>query len=170
MKETNLKKSKKLLKIILIIVLFLALIVGGFYGTKFIYHQGVNDGYQDFKTKTEEKLSSLGAVVREKSEFSDLIKETLSDLPEEADEEDFENYLENLENIISKINTENIKNELNNYKNNVSDFLDFYKNSENNNEISEKYNEIKISANELSENLTNIFNEKIKSSVEALKN
>ena len=161
-------KSKKLFKIILVVLLFLVLIVGGFYGTKFIYHQGVEDGRENFKIETEEKLSALSAAVLEKTEFSKAVSENFSEIPEEAGEEEFNNYLGKLEKLISEAKTEKVREEIEKFKENFKNFLEFYKTAEDNNEISEKYNEIKIQANTISEKITEIFNEKIKAAAEEL--
>ncbi len=155
-------------KIIIIVLLLVVLIVGGFYGTKFIYHQGVEDGRESFKTETEEKLTALSAAVLEKTEFLKLVSENLNEIPEEADEEGFNNYIGKLESLINETKAEKVKVELENFKNKFAEFLEFYKTSEDNNEIAEKYNEIKIQANMVSEKITEIFNEKIKARAEDL--
>ena len=165
MKENKLNKNK--LKI-LVAVLLVALIVGGFYGTKLIYRAGTEAGYEDFKSKTEEKLTALGSVVREKSEFLTSVSETLTEIPEEADAEDFETYLEKLETLISKTSDSTAKSKLSEFKTSVSEFLDFYNDSNDNEEISEKYNELKIGASKLSSDLNELYNEKVKSAVENL--
>ncbi len=168
MRKREKKENGKIKNIIIIILLLVVLIIGGFYGTKFIYHQGVEDGRENFKAETEEKLTALGAAVLEKTEFLKLVAENLSEIPEEADEEGFNNYIGKLESLISKTENEKVKNELENFKNKFAEFLEFYKTSEDNDKISEKYNEIKIQANATAEKITEIFNEKIKAATEDL--
>ena len=167
----NKEKSKKSsLKILIVIILAIVMIIGGFFGAKLIYQNGFNAGRENFKQEAETELNNLGTAVSEKSEFSNLVKENLEDIPDEADEDDFEDYLEKLEKIISETSSEDIKNELKKYKTTVSEFIEFYAESDNNAQISERYSEIKTKANELSKNLTNTFNQKIKNAIEKLTN
>lgn len=161
------RKQTNKLKII-IVALLVVFIVGGFFGIKLVYDSGVKKGRETFKAETEEKLTALGAAVLEKSEFINFLNETLSSVPSEADEEDFEAYLENLETLISKTKNDSARSKLFEFKTSVSDFLDFYKDSNNNEEISERYSEIKIDSSKLSAELNEIYNKNIKTAAENL--
>jgi len=165
MHEKKLKNNRLKIIIVLLLIIF---IVGGYFLTRFIYNLGVSAGRTELKEKYEENLTSLGALVLEKSELSMNVSETLSDFPDEADVSDFENYSEKISDLILKTKPDVLKTRLEDFKTKLDDFIEFYDASENNSEISESYSEIKISASELSRSLNGYYNEKIESLLKTL--
>lgn len=168
--DTKIKERKKMKKPILIIggaIIVVALGVAGFFGGKAIYNNGVMNGRRAESDEMTDKLKALGNAVFEKENFQKTVNKVFSDFPTEVDSEGIDSYIEKLSGLIDGLSTEKVKTVLEEYLNKWQEFKDVY-DSEDNNEITENFDELKAQAKELSTKIKTLFDESIKESLEEL--
>lgn len=158
---------KKAIKIIGGAVILAGVGVGVFFGARAIYDSGIRDGRALESNEVSENVKNLGAAVSEKETFKSNLISTLSEIPAELNSEGIDSYIEKLNNLINETETESVKNTLNEYLNNWKSFKDVYA-GENNNEISEKFNELKISANDTAAKIKSLYDTAIQEAIEKL--
>ena len=158
-------KSKNLKAYIIASVAALIIATLVFFGIKLAYDRGVADGRADYESETSELLSSLGTAISEKSDFVKNSSSTLTDVPTEINEEGINTYIKNLTTLRDSTNTESVKSALNNYIAKWQEFKDTYA-SENNDAITEAFNELKTTTETLSTEIRQLYDAKI---TEALK-
>ncbi len=161
------KKMKKIVLIITGVVTVLALGVGIFFGAKTIYNNGVAEGRQEESDEMSDKLRVLGDAVFEKETFQKSVNNLFNSFPTELNSEGIDSYIEKLSELINSLSTEKVKNLLNEYLNKWQDFKEVYA-SENNGEITERFNQLKTQTEELSGKIKTVFDESIKESLENL--
>ncbi|MBQ3474535.1 hypothetical protein IJH24_03920 [Candidatus Saccharibacteria bacterium] len=158
---------KKIILIISSIIIVAVLGLVAFFGGRTIYDTGVNDGKQDEANSISDKLKALGSAVFEKENFQKELNKIFSDLPSEIDDEGIDSYIEKLTSLIDGISTEKVKSLLKEYLSKWENFKEVY-DSEDNNEITENFNQLKTKAEELSDEVKTLFDESIEESLEEL--
>ncbi len=141
--------------------------MAGFFGGKAIYNNGVMNGRRAESDEMTDKLKALGNAVFEKENFQKTVNKVFSDFPTEVDSEGIDSYIEKLSGLIDGLSTEKVKTVLEEYLNKWQEFKDVY-DSEDNNEITENFDELKAQAKELSTKIKTLFDESIKESLEEL--
>ena len=139
--------------------------VAAFFGVKSIYNSGISNGRQIEADEIATKLEELGNVISERESFQNDLQNLFKDLPSEVDSEGIDLYIEKLRSLTDNVSTENVKTILEEYYDKWLEFKDVYL-SEDNSEISNKFDELKTKASELSEKVKATFNDSIKSSLE----
>ena len=158
---------KKIILIISSIIIVAVLGLVAFFGGRTIYDTGVNDGKQDEANSISDKLKALGSAVFEKENFQKELNKIFSDLPSEIDDEGIDSYIEKLTSLIDGISTEKVKSLLKEYLSKWENFKEVY-DSEDNNKITENFNQLKTKAEELSDEVKTLFDESIEESPEEL--
>ena len=157
----------KTIKIISGILIILLVGIGAFFGAKQIYRSGLDDGRQAESEAISERLKTLGNAVSEKEAFKNMLNDFFAELPSEADETSIDSYIENLSKLIDSVSIENVKTLLSGYLGEWQDFKDTYL-GQDNGEISEKFNQLKVKSQELSSQIKTVFDDSIKSAVDNL--
>lgn len=139
--------------------------VAAFFGVKSIYNSGISNGRQIEADEIATKLEELGNAISERESFQNDLQNLFKDLPSEVDSEGIDLYIEKLRGLTDNVSTENVKAMLEEYYDKWLEFKDVYL-SEDNSEISNKFDELKTKASELSEKVKATFNDSIKSSLE----
>ncbi|MBO7132369.1 hypothetical protein J6V85_03910 [Candidatus Saccharibacteria bacterium] len=139
--------------------------IAAFFGIKAIYDNGISNGRRIEADEIADKLEELGNAISERESFQKNIQEVFKDLPSEVDSEGIDSYIEKLRGLTDNISTENVKSLLEEYYNKWLEFKDVYL-GENNDEIANKFEELKTKASELSEKIKATFNDSIKNSLE----
>ena len=139
--------------------------VAAFFGIKSIYNSGISNGRQIEADEIATKLEELGNAISERESFQNDLQNLFKDLPSEVDSEGIDLYIEKLRGLTDNVSTENVKAMLEEYYDKWLEFKDVYL-SEDNSEISNKFDELKTKASELSEKVKATFNDSIKSSLE----
>lgn len=158
---------KKIIKIIGGTIIIAGVGVGVFFGAKAIYNSGVNDGRTAEANDVSKNVKSLGAAVSEKETFRENLNEKLADIPTELNSDGINSYIEKLNNLINETETESVKNALNEYLNKWQSFKEVYA-GENNNEIMEKFNELKTSANDTATKIKSLYDGAIQEAIQKL--
>lgn len=154
----------------IIIIAIVAIIVAGaglYFGGNAIYDAGINDGRNAMSDEVSENVKNLGATVAEKESFRNELENTLSGMPAELNTEGIDKYIEKLNELIDKVEIEDIKNTLKEYLSKWQAFKETYA-SENNDEISEKFNGLKATATDTAKNLKTLYDNKIRKAIERL--
>lgn len=162
MKKAQKKKTLIVLGSIIAVVL---IGIAVFFGAKAIYNNGVSKGRQLEAEEIADKIESLGDAISERESFKAELSELVKDLPSEVDSDGIDLYIEKLKNLVEKVSTKDVKNLLEEYYNQWLNFKEVYL-SENNDEITNSFNELKTKTKELSESIKAKFNESIKNSLE----
>ena len=155
------------IKIISGILIILLVGIGAFFGAKQIYHSGLDDGRQAESEAISEKLKMLGNAVSEKEAFKNKLNDIFIESPSEIDESSIDSYIENLSKLIASVSVEDVKTLLNDYLGEWQDFKDAYL-GQDNGEISEKFNQLKVKNQELSSQIKTVFDNSIKSAIDNL--
>lgn len=159
---------KKTISIIIItIVAITAVGVGLYFGGNAIYNAGINDGREAMSEEVSENVNNLGAAVAEKESFRKELSSALSEVPAELNTEGIDEYIGKLNELIGKVEIEDVKTSLNEYLGKWQTFKEIYA-SENNNEISEKFNELKTAAMDTAKNLKELYDNRIREAIEKL--
>ncbi len=157
----------KTIKIISGIIIILLVGIGAFFGAKQIYRSGLDDGRQAESEAISEKLKMLGNAVSEKEAFKNKLNDIFTELPSEVDETSIDSYIESLSELIASVSVEDVKTLLNGYLGEWQDFKNTYV-AQDNDEISEKFNQLKVKSQELSSQIKTVFDDSIKSAVDNL--
>ncbi len=159
---------KKTISIIIITIMaVIAAGIGLYFGGNAIYNTGVNDGRNAMSDEVSEKIRGLGIVVAEKEYFRNELESALSDTPAELNTEGIDGYIGKLNELIDKIELENVKDILRGYLDKWQTFKETYA-SENNDEISEKFNELKTTATDTAKDLKALYDNKVREAIERL--
>ncbi len=159
---------KKTISIIIIaIVAITAVGVGLYFGGNAIYNAGINDGREAMSEEVSENVNALGMAVAEKEAFRKELGSVLSDIPAELNTEGIDEYIKKLNELIGKVEIEDVKTTLKEYLGKWQAFKETYA-SENNNEIGEKFNELKITAADTAKNLKSLYDDMIRRAIENL--
>ena len=159
---------KKTISIIIIaIVAITAVGVGLYFGGNAIYNAGINDGRETMSEEVSENVNALGVAVAEKEAFRKELSSTLSEIPAELNTEGIDEYIEKLNELIGKVEIEDVKTALKDYLGKWQTFKETYA-SENNNEIGEKFNELKIAATDTAKNLKSLYDDMIRKAIDNL--
>lgn len=164
--DIKIKERSKMKKIILIIGCIIFGIAVAF-GGKLLYDNGFINGKQEESNAMSEKLKALGSAIFEKENFQKELNNLFNDLPTEVDDEGIDSYIEKLTGLIDGVSTENVKDLLEEYLGKWEEFKDVY-DGEDNNEISENFNQLKTQTEELSDKIKTLFDESIEESLEEL--
>lgn len=149
------------------IIIVIALGVGLFFGGTAIYNNGLRNGRQEESNEMSDKLKTLGNAVSEKENFQKNLNDLFNGFPAELDAEGIDSYIEKISELIGGLSTEKVKSVLEEYLNKWQEFKDIYA-SEDNNQITENFNQLKTQAKDLSGKIKTLFDESIKESIEAL--
>ena len=158
---------KKPIKIAICITILATAGVGVFFGARAIYESGVTDGRKQESDEISNNVKKLGIAVSEKESFQKSINETFASIPTELNTEGIDGYIEKLNTLIKNTNTESVKNALNEYLAKWQSFKDIYA-SENNNSISESFNELKVSATDTATKIKTLYDEAIQEAIQNL--
>jgi flagellar basal body-associated protein FliL len=153
-------KSNSILRWIIIIVLVIGVAIATFFGVNAAYNKGVQTGREDYEKETTELLSNLGTAISEKTNFNQNAKNILKDVPAEINEEGIDTYINNLITLADTTKTEEIKNIINEYIVKWQSFKDVYL-SEDNDAISEAFNNLKTEAGSTATKIREAFDAKI---------
>ncbi|MBQ3433054.1 hypothetical protein IJG22_02025, partial [Candidatus Saccharibacteria bacterium] len=149
------------------IVAITAVGVGLYFGGNAIYNAGINDGREAMSEEISENVNALGMAVAEKEAFRKELGSALSDIPAELNTEGIDEYIKKLNELIGKVEIEDVKTTLKEYLGKWQAFKETYA-SENNNEIGEKFNELKITAADTAKNLKSLYDDMIRRAIENL--
>ena len=159
---------KKTLSIIIIVsIALIGVGVGMYFGGNAIYDAGVSDGRTEMSEEVSENVKNLGTAVSEKEFFRKELSNVLSDIPAELNTEGIDEYIEKLNELIDKVEIEDVKSSLQEYLDKWQAFKETYA-SKNNNEISDKFNELKTTATDTAKNLKSLYDDKIREAIENL--
>ena len=164
MKLTRKKKSTIIIGSIIAII---AIGVAVFFGARGIYQNGINNGRKFEAEEISERLKSLGNAVAEKENFKNELNSLFNDFPSEINGDGIDLYIEKITNLVNNVSTEKIKTLLEKYLDEWKNFKDVYA-GEDNNEISENFNQLKMKAEELSAKIKTTFDESIKEALDNL--
>ena len=153
--------------IVLTIIAITAVGVGLYFGGNAIYNAGIDDGRNAMSDEISENVKNLGAAVAEKESFRKELGDALSDVPAELNTEGIEGYIKKLNELIEKVEIEDVKTSLKEYLGKWQAFKETYS-SENNNEISEKFNELKATATNVAKELKTIYDDRIREAIDKL--
>lgn len=159
--------NKKLIIIISTVVAAVILGIALFFGGRAVYESGFTAGKQAMLDETSDKVKALGVAVSEKASFQDKVYKVFAELPSELNAEGIDKYLEGLKEITDSTKLEAAKVILEQYTEKWQSFKDVYA-SEDNGQITEKFNELKIAANDTASQLKTAYDEAIKQSVDNL--
>ena len=141
--------------------------VGLYFGGNAIYNAGINDGREAMSEEVSENVNALGVAVAEKEAFRKELSSTLSEIPAELNTEGIDEYIEKLNELIGKVEVEDVKTALKDYLGKWQAFKETYA-SENNNEIGEKFNELRITAADTAKNLKSLYDDMIRKAIDNL--
>ena len=159
---------KKTISIIIIVIVAITAVgVGLYFGGNAIYNAGINDGREAMSEEVSENVNALGMAVAEKEAFRKELGCVLSDIPAELNTEGIDEYIKKLNELIGKVEIEDVKTTLKEYLGKWQAFKETYA-SENNNEIGEKFNELKITAADTAKNLKSLYDDMIRRAIENL--
>ncbi len=153
-------KSNPILRWVIIIVLVILIAVATFFGVNAAYNKGVQTGRENYEKETAELLSTLGTAISEKTTFNQNAKEILKDVPAEINKEGIDKYIDNLVTLANTTKTEEIKNIINDYIAKWQSFKEVYL-SEDNDAISEAFNNLKTEAGSTATKIREAFDAKI---------
>ena len=159
---------KKTISIIIIVIVAITAVgVGLYFGGNAIYNAGINDGREAMSEEVSENVNALGMAVAEKEAFRKELGSVLSVLAAELNTEGIDEYIKKLNELIGKVEIEDVKTTLKEYLGKWQAFKETYA-SENNNEIGEKFNELKITAADTAKNLKSLYDDMIRRAIENL--
>lgn len=160
-------KKKTISIIIITIIVLITVGIGLYFGGDAIYNAGVSDGREEMSEEVSENVKNLGMAVSEKETFRQELNDALSNVPSDINTEGIDEYIKKLNELIDKTEVEEVKASLKEYLGKWQALKEIYA-SENNNEISEKFNELKTIANDTAKNLKTIYDDKIREAIEKL--
>ena len=149
------------------ILLALGLGLGGYFGAKAIYENGIQTGRQQVIDETSDNVKELAMAVSEKTSFQQQISAMFTELPNEVNAESIDGYITQLTELIDKTNTEQVKVALTDYLKEWNKFKETYA-SEDNNTITESFNELKVTAKNTAASAKSLFDESIKAAIDSL--
>ena len=164
------RKESKMRKIIVLtgcVLSALGLSVGGYFGAKAIYENGIQTGRQQVIDEMSGKVKGLAIAVSEKTNFQQQVATLFAELPSEVNAESIDDYIAQLNDLINKTNTEQVKTTLTNYLEEWNKFKEIYA-SEDNNAITESFNALKTTTKNTAADIKSLFDEAIKTAIDSL--
>lgn len=160
-------KTSQILKWAIPGVVLIIFIIAMVLGVNLAYHQGIQDGRKDYENETLDLLSALGDAISEKTNFNQSASNILKDVPTEINEEGIDTYLNNLIALSNTIKTNEVKTIIDEFIAKWQSFKETYL-TENNDAITEAFNELKSEASTVTAKIRETYDAKITSALNEL--